>query len=501
MSYSPKSSTQFDVAVIGYGPTGATLANLLVLSGMSVVVIEREAAAYHLPRAVHFDDEVMRVFQTVNIADALSRKLHINPGMRFVDKSGSLLLDWPRPQEVGKHGWHSSYRLHQPDLEKLLRDQLELQPAALIMPNTILESLQETESGVTLNCQDRLNGSLMQIESRYVVGCDGARSKVRDIIESGMEDLGFKERWLVVDLILNHPMPDLGDHSIQYCDPERPITYCRGPANRRRWEVTLLSGETSEEMTRSERVWKLLSDWITPSDAVLERSAVYTFRSALAKVWRRGRIMIAGDAAHLTPPFMGQGMCTGIRDASNLAWKLASVIRGVSDPALLDTYQEERSPHARSYIKTAIKLGGLINTLDRSSAQSLTDGSSGPRMASITPSLGFANYPGLEPENSPLRGQIFGQVRLQNGLRVDDVVGYKPVLISRFSQLSGERTDIQVLKTCQEPAIQAILDDHNIDAVLIRPDRYVLATAKGQNEVNALFQIQLTHPQIHKHKS
>ena len=500
MSQSPKSSTDFDVAVVGYGPTGATLANLLALSGISVVVIEREAAVYHLPRAVHFDDEVMRVFQTVNIADALSEKIHINPGMRFVDKTGRLLLDWPRPQEIGKHGWHSSYRLHQPDLEKLLRDQLELHASVCVVPNTIVENTDEKTNGVRLDCRDKIDGTVSQIRANYVVGCDGARSTVRDAIGSGMEDLGFNERWLVVDLILKHPMPGLGDHSIQYCDPERPITYCRGPANRRRWEVTLLPGETSDEMIRPERVWEFLSEWISPEDAIMERSAVYTFRSALANTWRRGHLMIAGDAAHLTPPFMGQGMCTGIRDVSNLAWKLASVIHGEADHELLDTYQAERSPHARSYIMTAIKLGGLINSLDQTSAQSLTDGNGGTRMASISPSLGSVKYPGLELASSPLQGQVFGQVRLQNGLQTDDMVGYQPVVLSRFEPSTNKQTGIRVIYACQEPRVLAILDDHNIDAILLRPDRYVLATAKGQKQVDALFQVQLPHPHLQENR-
>ncbi|MBL4756314.1 MAG: bifunctional 3-(3-hydroxy-phenyl)propionate/3-hydroxycinnamic acid hydroxylase [Rhizobiales bacterium] len=479
------SETSFDVVIIGYGPTGATLANLLVMNGLTVAVLERESEIYHLPRAVHFDDETMRVFQTVGIGDALSEKLYVNPGMRFVGQNGKLLMDWPRPQEVGPQAWYASYRFHQPDLETLLRQALVQREGATIRANCEVVKLNDIGEMVEIECRDRLTGEVLEFRAGYVVGCDGARSMVRAAIGGDMEDLGFHERWLVIDALLKRERPDLGDHSVQYCNPDRPSTYCRSPGNRRRWELTVLDHENDEEITQQSRVWELLSDWITPEDAELERCAVYTFHSAIAAHWRKGRMMIAGDAAHLTPPFMGQGMCAGIRDASNLGWKLALCAHGLADPSLLDSYQEERSPHVREFITTAIRLGGLINTLDRDSALSNAkqDGPESVRMRSILPVLGASDLAGLGDLDTQHKGRLFSQPILSDGQRMDDLIGYAPVLITRDPVQPGPDADMLSLNAVDHPQIRGALDVLGVNAVLLRPDRYILATANTDQEI------------------
>lgn len=472
-------TTQVDVAIVGYGPTGATLANLLVLCGISVAIIEREAAMYHLPRAVHFDGETMRVFQSVGIAAQLSDKVLVNPGMRFVDQDRNLLLDWPRPQELGPQGWYASYRLHQPDLETLLRDKLSNHTQVTELTNTEVVSIEEGADGAVLNCRTRSDDRACKVQAQYVVGCDGARSLVRDAIGSDMDDLGFKERWLVVDLLLKRERPDLGDHSVQFCDPIRPMTYCRSPANRRRWEITLLKDETDEEVTQHARIWEFLKPWIGPEDAQLERTAVYTFHSAVAKTWRNGRLMIAGDAAHLTPPFMGQGMCAGIRDAANLAWKLALCVKEQVSPDLLDSYQEERGPNVREFIETAMRLGGLINSVNRDTAlaQADTSGSGTKRMASIAPPLGPSNLAGLVNHDSIYKGQLFAQPILNGGQRLDDVIGYESVLILRHKLPSEIVSSVRVLDAETHYELVAALDELSTNALLLRPDRYIAASA------------------------
>ena len=188
------------------------------------------------------------------------------------------------------------------------------------------------------------------------------------MIKSELDDYGFQERWLVIDLILKKDRPDLGDHSIQFCRPDRPMTYCRGPGNRRRWEITLLDTEDENRVTKPDHIWSLLKPWITSDEASLERTAVYTFKSQVARNWRHGRIFLAGDAAHVTPPFLGQGMCMGIRDAFNLAWKLASVINKDAEHPLLDSYEDERNPHARAYVEMAIKIGQIIRSINHNDA-------------------------------------------------------------------------------------------------------------------------------------
>ncbi|MBX2839670.1 MAG: bifunctional 3-(3-hydroxy-phenyl)propionate/3-hydroxycinnamic acid hydroxylase [Gammaproteobacteria bacterium] len=469
-----------DVAIVGYGPTGATLANLLAQYGIKVIVIEREAAVYHLPRAVHFDGETMRVFQTVGIADQLSEKVYVNPGMRFVDAGGDLILDWPRPQEIGPQGWYASYRLHQPDLEKLLREKCLGYATVKELSCTEVVSLTEGTDSVTLNCLNLHDQQAMTVKAQYVVGCDGARSLVRDVIGAELDDLGFEERWLVVDVLLKRDRPDLGDHSIQFCNSTRPMTYCRSPANRRRWEITLLEDETDQEMNQDERIWEFLKPWISTEDATIERSAIYTFRSVIAKQWRSSRLMIAGDAAHLTPPFMGQGMCAGIRDAANLAWKLALCVKKQTSTKILDSYQKERSPNVREFIETAIRLGKLINTIDKQSAlaQADTSQSRTAKMASIAPTLGSSRLGDLLPEyDSPHQGQLFAQPKLIDGRRLDDVVGYGPVLILREQLPNGIVSTIPSFDADEHPQFLKWLNEIGTNALLIRPDRYIAASA------------------------
>lgn len=484
----------FDVAIIGYGPTGATLANLLAQCGVTVAVIEREAEMYHLPRAVHFDGETMRVFQTVGIADELRPMVRVNPGMRFVDADGDLLLDWPRPQETGPQGWHASYRLHQPDLETLLRRKLAQSDNATLLANTELKALTETGDAVTLTCLNRQTGAETRLRAGYVVGCDGARSLVRRTLDTGMQDLGFDERWLVVDLLLKRDRPDLGDHSIQFCEPDRPMTYCRSPANRRRWEITVHDDETDADVTRPDRIWQFLSRWIGPEDAELERSAVYTFRSAIAETWRSGRVMIAGDAAHLTPPFMGQGMCAGIRDAANLGWKLALCAQGRAEPDLLNSYQAERHPNVFAFISTAVRLGGLINTLDRAAALAMaSQGAHGAtRMETIAPPLGFSDLCGIVTRQTPHLGHLSEQPILADGARLDDATGYAPVLITRAD--APANANLPVLSAGQHPALNAMLDNLSANAALIRPDRYLAGTASTETEIRALAAMALPSP-------
>lgn len=483
----------YDIAIIGYGPTGATLGNLLAQQGVSVLVLEREAVMYHLPRAVHFDDEVMRVFQTVGIADDLVGKTHANPGMKFVDGAGNLLLDWPRPHEITMHGWNASYRLHQPDLETLLRDRLAEEPTAKIVTDFEVTEVTETTQSVTSSGRNHARGEPQQYQARFVVGCDGANSLIRSVIGSEMNDFGFEERWLVVDLLLKTPRPDLGDHSVQFCSPERPMTYCRSPGMRRRWEITIKDNESDAEITEPDRVWELLSRWITPDDAELERCAVYTFRSQVAQVWRKGRMMIAGDAAHLTPPFMGQGMCTGIRDAANLAWKLIACLQGADDE-LLDSYRAERAPHAQNYVETAMRLGGLINSLDRDKALKMAEDQANghAQMRSITPKLGSSALINTSENGSNrLIGRPFGQYDLGQGQRgFDAKIGYHHFILSR-QKPDGIIHGVEWLDATVYPELNALLTKQNTQAIWVRPDRYVGAISDNASELMARVKTQL----------
>jgi 3-(3-hydroxy-phenyl)propionate hydroxylase len=488
---SARGAPDYDVAIVGFGPTGATLANLLALRGLRVVVFERDKDVFVLPRAVHFDAECMRVFQTIGIADAMLPDLFIGPGMKFVNARGELLIDWSRPAGIGPHGWCASYKFHQPQLERALRTQLATTGLADVRLRHEVFAIDQCDDHVRIRFEDTAQGRLSQTTVRYVVGCDGARSTVRRFIGTELADLKSHERWVVVDVLLDCERPDLGDYSIQYCDPERPTTYTRGPHNRRRWEIMVMPGDDEQQLGSSAWIWERLKRWIRPADARLERSAIYTFHSVIAQGWRRERLLIAGDAAHQTPPFMGQGMAAGIRDASNLAWKLADVINGRMPDSLLDTYESEREPHVREFIETAVQLGTVIQATDRAAADTRDREMTAAfrRFKTPQPRLGDGFHDGAQG------GQIAPQPGSADGKRLDDDVGYRFALIA-VSALAEHAHTAMDLAQDQPVAVVPARDGALLDwlastgarAVLLRPDRYVYGTANDAAGVDALLE-------------
>ncbi|WP_448044095.1 bifunctional 3-(3-hydroxy-phenyl)propionate/3-hydroxycinnamic acid hydroxylase MhpA [Bradyrhizobium liaoningense] len=480
---------EFDVVIVGRGPVGATLANLLGLCGVRTLVLEREARTYHLPRAVHFDDECMRVFQTIGLADAILPHVILSPGMLFLDTAGRMLLDWSRPRTLTPMGWHLSYRFHQPDLEDALIGGLVRWPHVTLRNRCDVFALEQDDTGVRVRYEDLSNGKLTEVRAGYVIGCDGARSLVRRFIGSGMEDLGFHERWLVIDVLLKRERDDLGDYSLQHCDPQRPATYVRGTGTRRRWEITVLPDEDSQEIAQPAKVWELLSRWITPDDAEIERASVYTFHSVIAQQWRNGRLLLAGDSAHQTPPFLGQGMCAGIRDATNLAWKLDAVIRGAAGCGVLDTYQSERLPHVREFIELAIRLGGVINTkaIEAGLAAGEVRENAPVKLEVKKPLLG----PGLVLGDLPLAGHLAPQFTLADDSRSDDRTGYSHVLLvetaaALSSRLALSQAGINILTSDDASGLGPWLREHGIIAALVRPDRYVRGTACNETDLDRL---------------
>jgi 3-(3-hydroxy-phenyl)propionate hydroxylase len=490
------SDTVFDVAIIGYGPAGATLANLLGQYGLSTVVIEKDAEIYALPRAIHFDGEVMRVFETAGLRAAVETISRPGlTGMHFNNAQGETLLIRGGTNARGPHGCATNHYFHQPELEMVLREGVQRFACVQVYKQHEVESVDESEDGVNLRVQDLQSGVTKKMQARYVIGCDGARSLVRKALGTSMTDLGLHQPWLVFDVRLKADVSALPDNTVQHCDPARPMTYCNVTGNRRRWEIMLMPGDDPVEMVKPEMLWKLVKPWVTPAQADIERAVIYTFHSIIAQRWQRGRLLIAGDAAHQMPPFLGQGMCAAVRDVANLAWKLEAVLRGRASEDLLDTYESERSPHVQAFIELAVKLGDIIQTTDPQAARE-RDAKFKAGQPTIfefpSPRLG----PGVWLGDAATVAQIFPQPQLQDGRLLDQAIGLNFAVLGEpelLSQVSSETRQIWrqhgvIILAATDPNIVAWLDTQGMSAVLLRPDRYIAGVARSAAELEEISQ-------------
>jgi 2-polyprenyl-6-methoxyphenol hydroxylase-like FAD-dependent oxidoreductase len=406
-----------DVAIVGAGPTGMTLAILLAQSGHRVMVIERWAEPYGLPRAVHFDHEVGRILQSCGIGSGLRAISEPADLYEWRNAAGQTLLRFGRAGD-GPSGWPASSMFAQPALEDLLHGRISELPGIDLRRGVEVTGI--TDLGDTVEVRSA-TGPI--VEARYLVGCDGANSTVREQAGLAVHDLGYFYDWLIVDVILNeqrefHPI------NLQVCDPARPTTAVSGGPGRRRFEFMKLPDESLEEMNDEQVAWRLLAPWdVHPGNARLERHAVYTFQARHAEQWRTGRVLLAGDAAHQMPPFAGQGMCAGVRDAANLAWKLDLVLKGQATDQVLDTYEEERLGHARSVIEFSMELGKVICVADPEEAAARDAAMSAAVQAKPieTPDLPGPTS-GLIHPRAAHRGELFVQGTLDD-TPFDDVHG------------------------------------------------------------------------------
>lgn len=350
-----------DVAIVGFGPVGQMLALLLGRAGHDVIALERWADPYPLPRAAHFDHEIGRIFQAGGVGEAVRAITDPVPDhYEWRNAAGEPLvrIDW---SGNGPSGWPTANFFSQPQLEAVLSEAAENQATVAVRRSCEVTGLQPGADHVRLTTGGTDGG---EVRARYVIGADGANSFVRSLMTTSVTDLGFFYDWLVVDTLPHEPT-EWSPKNWQLCDPERPTTIVSGGPGRRRWEFMRLPHEDVDELKTPEAAWRLLEPWgRTPENTTIERHAVYTFQARWVDRWREGRLILAGDAAHQMPPFAGQGMCSGLRDAINLAWKLGLVLDGRATPDLLDTYTSERSDHVQHAIGMSMALGQVICVLD-----------------------------------------------------------------------------------------------------------------------------------------
>ncbi|WP_067902182.1 bifunctional 3-(3-hydroxy-phenyl)propionate/3-hydroxycinnamic acid hydroxylase MhpA [Nocardia vaccinii] len=474
------------VLIVGAGPSGLTAATLLAQYGIESLVLERWEGVYPQPRAVHLDGEIRRIVERLGIGagfDAITRPAL---GLRLVDPRHRVLAQFDRDPAGARNGFPEANLFDQPELEALLRANLALHPAVTLRGGVEVTGMTVENDCVRADFDDRATGGTESVRARYVLGCDGANSLVRTAIGARMRDLRFEQRWLVVDIATTvDPGHWGGVH--QVCDPRRAATYMRIGTTRHRWEFRLWPGETADDYRGLARLWPLLAPWLADADRdglELVRVAEYTFRAQLADRWRAGRVFLLGDAAHLTPPFIGQGMGAGVRDAANLSWKLAAVLRGELPESVLGTYETERKPHAHMMIRLA-KLTGLTMTAGGELGNRLR-GLLAPRLhrlPGLTRTLLSGESPPLQrsalvaapPLRRGLAGRLVPNERMADGRRVDDLIGGRYAVITTSAPSPAEAATVEqrggvVLRAMPGTALHRWLCGGRADAVLVRPD-------------------------------
>ncbi|HEY1652944.1 MAG TPA: bifunctional 3-(3-hydroxy-phenyl)propionate/3-hydroxycinnamic acid hydroxylase [Acidimicrobiales bacterium] len=496
-----------DVAIVGAGPVGLVLGIALAQRDRTVVVLEQWPSPYTLPRAVHFDHEVGRILASCGIGAELRSISEPTEIYEWRNGKGATLLRFGR---VGAaiSGWPFSSMFCQPELEAILLRRSEALPTLEVRRGIRALGLEPRGDHVAIRyapIQVGPDHRLVEqpeapawVRARYVVGCDGANSTVRTLLDVPTNDRGFFYDWLIVDVLLEEPRV-FDPPNLQVCDPARPTTVVSGGPGRRRWEFMRLPDEPIEELNRASRAWELLAPWgVEPGNARLERHAVYTFQARAAAQWQVGRVFLAGDAAHQMPPFAGQGMCAGLRDAVNLAWKLDLVLNGCAEPELLATYDEERRPSADAAIDFSIELGKVICVPDPAEAAARDEAMVAAYDGGVSDAPGLPGIgSGLVAAGMPLAGELFPQGEVDGGW-FDDVYGIgwrlvtvdsewadlDPALVDWLGTIGGAVVHVDASAT----DLAAWFNVHDIRWALQRPDFYLFGVATDVSGASALLQ-------------
>ena len=503
------------MVVVGHGPTGAIAASLLGDRNIRTLAIDRLREVYDKPRAIAIDHEILRLLDNLGAAESVRPYLAPFPASQHFGARGQLIRRIDMVPEPYPLGYTPTMVFTQPPVEAALRAHAAAYASVEVELGTELSGFDQSPDRVTLQLRDG-RGATRSVTADYMIACDGASSGTRQALGICYEDLVFDEPWLVVDLMVSDAaLAKLPETAAQFCEPSRPTSFIIGPGRHRRFEIMLLPGEDPREMEAPDQVWRLLARWIAPDDATLWRAASYRFHALVAREWRRGRIFLAGDAAHQQPPFIGQGMCQGIRDVGNLVWKLDRVLKGQSGDGLLDSYAEERSEHVRQLTTRIKAIGHVICERDPVAAEArdisiLGEGGGHPRTVTrqeIVPPLqkGLLAFP-----LHPAHGTLFPQpwIRTAAGRRLLDIATgteWRLVLDARnMPDLTADmnvdlaRLGMRVIRiSSKDAAAQAVrdtlaeedgvleswFDRHGCRAAIVRPDHYVFGIA---NDANAL---------------
>lgn len=499
-------SNVHDVIIVGCGPVGAALTNLLGARGRRVAIADAYADVYDKPRAINLDQEALRTLQTAGLVDEIIEGCEPHPGTDFLGADGELIKYIYSAKPPYPLGWPANLMFVQPKAERILREGFKRYPNIDVWLGSEATGLVEAGDHVTADFR-RADGTAFTAAARYVIACDGANSPIRKILGIGQEDLGFSEWWLVVDAWLKGN-PALPPRSTQYCFPDAPTTYIVCSGNLRRWEMKIVPGEDPQRYASVDNIKARMARFVDPDALEFWRSAVYHFHARVTDQWRKGRVLIAGDAAHQMPPFMGQGLCAGFRDAVNLAWKLDMVLAGTAAPDLLATYEEERKPHIHALTAVTVGLGQIIGETDPARAAErdrrlradLTSGKVETVRQNLIPPLErglidrdatgrksngagtLAVQPMVEgPPGPMLLDELTGPnfvLLLGDGLAATDI---DPALTEDFTRRGGRIVAIGEREGALREAGQLFagwMRSLGAQAAIVRPDRYVYGSAR-----------------------
>lgn len=506
MGCDTQAEQEVEVVISGCGPVGALTANLLGQLGVKTLVLERDVAPHGEPRAFSCDDEALRIYQAAGLLDVLREGMRQNQFVEYVDGRGGRFAEVHTGEVDFGFGHTPLWFFHQPLLEAALRDGLKRFACVELRTGVGVAGLTQDSQGVTVQCREYATGGERRVRARYLLACDGARSGVRKALDIPMKGRAYGEPWLAVSGTVEGEVPEICRF---VCDPKRPAFVALGGAKQLRWEFMLLPGETREQLEHPDMIAKLIAPYVDPARVKLNRSQVYTFHSLSAERWRQGRVFLVGDAAHTMPPFMGQGLVSGLRDAHNLAWKLERVLRGGAPDALLDSYEQERRPHVEAVQQLCIRVGHLFlarNPVLAAARDMLLRGLQHiPRVRRFIQGFEFKQPPAHEGgyylDGGGAAGTYFPQppVRRESGEEVllDDALGQgfsvlcrgeAPETAGELARSLGARL-VTVLPAGAAPRSAAVVDvtgklgdwfsRHGADVVVLRPDRFVFGAVKA----------------------